>query len=502
MNFLNIMNKYTHIAEPIFEQAKNHPNHPAFIFSGDVITYSCFENRSRRAASSLLAAGVKEGMRVAILSGNNPDIMAIYLGLSMIGAAIVPINPEYGKKEIKYIIDHSQSDYFIFSKSSRNLAEESRAISDCKPKLIELDNFFSSLGEKIFQEKMKGGGDKLALLCYTSGTTSKPKGVAATHSNELVSGLAYKDMWAMDSSDKVLVTLPLTFSFGFHAAAYVALISGSTILLSEKFHPRTALEAIELQKPTIFLGVPTMYAMMADVASKESKQFDTSSIRLAGTSGASLNEATYEECKKNLGISVRTYYAMTEVRPIFCFDINKSPDFKKESVGKLIAPTQVRIVRDDGQDALDGESGELWVKGPSYSGSYYNDPERTKESMDGDWFKTGDLVFRDSEGYYYIVGRLRDQIISGGAKIAPIEVENILLTHPGIEAAAVVGVPDPVFGQIVKAVVVKSDPAVTEDDIISFCKDNIAAYKVPRLVSFLDALPLAPSGKILKNQLI
>lgn len=497
------MNNYTHVVEPVFEYSKTNSKHPAFIFAGHELTYGDLEVRVRQVATRLKRLGIRNGMRVALLSCNTPDVMVIYFGLTLLGASIVPVNPDYGQKEIKYIIEHSEVNYFVYSEISKCLAEDSNEISSFKTTLISMTDLMKSLSnENSFVEGGTYDINDLALLCYTSGTTSKPKGVAATHRNELSSAFAYRAMWDVKNDDKLLVTLPLTFSFGFHAAAYVALISGATILLSEKFHPRTALESIEKLRPSIFLGVPTMYAMMADFASKENRKFDLSSLRLSAASGAALNDQTVEMCKDVLGINVRSYYAMTEVRPIFCFDINTEPEYKAGSAGKLVSPTEVRIVAEDGSDAAIGEVGELWVKGPSYSGSYFKDPERTKESMDGDWFKTGDLVNKDSDGYFYIVGRLRDQIISGGAKIAPIEVENALLSLRGIEAAAVVGHPDPIFGQVVKAVLVKSDPLIKEDDIYLHCKGLIADYKVPRMVVFMDALPLAPSGKILKSALI
>lgn len=497
------MKNYSHVGEPVFEYAQKNPQHPAFVFSGQVLTYGDLEVQARQVAPRLKRLGVRKGMRVAILSGNTPNIMVIYFGLTLLGASIVPVNHEYGQNEIKYIVEHSEVNYFIYAELSKSLAENSNEISEFKTTLISMADLMGNLDlESLFDEALPGDVNDLALLCYTSGTTSKPKGVAATHGNELSSAFAYRDMWSVKDSDQLLVTLPLTFSYGFHAAAYVALISGATVLLSEKFHPRTALQAIEKQRPSIFLGVPTMYAMMADFASKENKKVDLSSLRLAAASGAALNYQTVEQCKDVLGIVVRPYYAMTEVRPIFCFDIHAAPDYKAGSAGKLVAPTEVRIVAEDGNDAEVGKTGELWVKGPSYSGGYFKDPERTKESMEGEWFKTGDLVNKDSDGYFYIVGRLRDQIISGGAKIAPIEVENTLLSLPGVEAAAVVGYPDPIFGQLVKAVLVKSDPSLSEEDVQSHCKELIAEYKVPRIVVFMDALPLAPSGKILKSALI
>ncbi|NGM47082.1 long-chain fatty acid--CoA ligase [Rhodobacter sp. SGA-6-6] len=493
----------TDVVTPVLCHAEARPDHPAFVFGDRTLTYRGLADQSRRLASALLSAGLRRGDRVAVLSPNRPEIFSVYLGLAMIGAAIVPVNAEFAADEIRYILDHSQARMVIRADAlAAQVAEASEGLAG-HPQVEDFDTFLArAAGFAPYDGPQLGSGQDLVLLCYTSGTTSKPKGVAATHANELASALAYGGMMAITPADRELVTLPLSFSYGFHAATYVALLSGATVLLAPRFHPRLALEAIEALRPTVFLGVPTMYAMMADVARKEGRRPDLSSLRLTASSGAALNDQLLADCRDHLGIEVRPYYAMTEVRPIFSFDLRHGAMPPPGSVGRLIAPTEVRLVDEAGQDAGDGQVGELWVRGPSFSGAYYKDPERTAQAMVEGWFLTGDLASRDAEGNYFIVGRTRDQIISGGAKIAPIEVEDILLAHPGIAAAAVVGQPDPVFGQVVKAVIVKADPALTAEEVRAHCEGRIADYKVPRVVAFMEALPMAPSGKILKTALV
>ncbi len=491
------------VVAPVFRHAAANPDHPAFLFEGRKVSYGEMADQSRRIASLLLESGVRRGDRVAILSPNRPEIFSVYFGLALIGAAIVPINAEFAAHEIAYILDHSQAVMVIRTADlASQVAIAAEGLAQA-PRQQDLDDLMARASVATpYSGPQVGTGSDLVLLVYTSGTTSAPKGVAASHANELASGFAYSGMMAIGPSDTVFVALPLSFSYGFHAAAYVALLSGATILLAPRFHPRLALEAIETKRPTVFLGVPTMYAMMADVAAKDARAYDVSSLRLAAASGAALNDQIIADCKARLGLTVRPYYAMTEVRPIFSFDLRQPQEPPPGSVGRLIAPTEVRLVDETGAEVPAGGVGELWVRGPSFAGAYYKDPKRTAEAMTGDWFRTGDLVRRDPEGNYFIVGRNRDQIISGGAKIAPIEVEDALLTHPGIAAAAVVGSPDPIFGQLVKAVVVKSDPSLQPEDVIAHCQGRIADYKLPRIVTFMDALPMAPSGKILKTALV
>lgn len=494
---------YSDIVSPVLSHAKRNPDHPAFTFAGRVVTYGALVEEARRLAAVLRKQGVAHGDRVAVFSPNRPEIFSVYLGLAMLGAAIVPVNAEFAVHEVRHIVDHSEIRMIVHGPEQAETVREARMETRVQPPMVEFDALLAEAGQASpYEGPVLGGEDDLVLLCYTSGTTSLPKGVAATHRNELVSAQAYSDMMAITPADRELIALPLTFSFGFHAAAYVALFSGATIQLLPRFHPRDTLEAIETLRSTIFLGVPTMFAMMADVAGKDDRPYDLGSLRLASASGAALTEKIIADFRAQTGVTVLAYYAMTEVRPIFSYDLRTGTLPPPGSVGRLIPPTEVRLVDETGADAGSGQPGELWVRGPSFSGAYFRDPERTAASMTGDWFRTGDLVTCDAEGHYFIVGRSREQIICGGAKIAPIEVETALLSHPSISDVAVVGSPDPVFGQIVKAVVVSTDPALQPEAVMDFCRGRVADYKVPRIVTFMDALPLAPSGKVLKTALV
>lgn len=494
---------FNDIVSPVLRHAASRPDHPAFVFNGEITSYGTLVDEGRRAATALRDLGVGKGDRVAVLSANRPEIFSLYLGIAIIGAAIVPVNADFAPHEVRYILEHSGARLLILADELAQTADRAVEGLESGPARETFDDFLArARAAAPHAGAQAGSGEDLVLLCYTSGTTSTPKGVAATHANELASGFAYSGMWCISPQDRVLVMLPLTFSYGFHAATYVALLSGATVLLAPKFHPRLALEAIESLRPTVFLGVPTMYAMMADVARKDDRRYDVSSLRLCAASGAALNEQIEADCQRHVGIAVRPYYAMTEVRPIFSFDLRQEAQPPAGSVGRLIPPTEIRLVDDNGAEVGEGEVGELWVRGPSFSGAYYRDPVRTADAVTDGWFRTGDLVVRDEDGNFFIVGRNRDQIISGGAKIAPIEVENALLAHPGIAAAAVVGSPDPVFGQVVKAVVVKADPELSEEDVVAHCRGLVADYKVPRIVAFIDELPVAPSGKVQKSQLV
>lgn len=499
---MKALSDYRDIISPVIDHARENPNHPAFIFEGRTTTYAELLDDAHRIAMWLTRVGIVKGDRIAVLTENRVELFSIYLGAALLGAATIPLNADYGPSEIGYILGHAEPALLVATKPSMHRARESIADRRIPMGLVEMDVVIAEAKALLPSNASPAASDDtLVLLCYTSGTTGAPKGVAATHANEIASAAGYCAMWAMRPTDRVLVALPLTFSFGFHAAVYVALLAGATVLLLPKFQPQAVIGAIDTLQATTFLGVPTMYAMMANYARDAGTKPSFAGIRLAASSGAALNEQTVEDCRTHLALEVRPYYAMTEVRPIFSFDLRNRDQPPRGSVGTLIAPTQARIVTEHGREADANEVGELLVRGPSFSGAYYRDPERTATALEQGWFKTGDLASRDEKGNYFIVGRTREQIISGGAKIAPIEVENVLLEHPAIAAAAVVGWPDPLFGEIVKAVVVKAKAELTAADVIAHCQNRLAIYKVPKLVTFMDALPLAPSGKVLKAAL-
>ena len=238
------------VVAPVFRHAAANPDHPAFLFEGRKVSYGEMADQSRRIASLLLESGVRRGDRVAILSPNRPEIFSVYFGLALIGAAIVPINAEFAAHEIAYILDHSQAVMVIRTADlASQVAIAAEGLAQA-PRQQDLDDLMARASVATpYSGPQVGTGSDLVLLVYTSGTTSAPKGVAASHANELASGFAYSGMMAIGPSDTVFVALPLSFSYGFHAAAYVALLSGATILLAPRFHPRLALEAIETKRP-------------------------------------------------------------------------------------------------------------------------------------------------------------------------------------------------------------------------------------------------------------
>lgn len=491
------------IVAPIIDCARRAPRRIAIRFSGSEITYGELVGRISATAGELRRSGLSKGDRVAILAQNDPDVLVLYLAAAYLGAAAVPIHPDYSANEINYVLRHAEP-ALVFCPAHLN-AKLDAAMDGlvARPKRLNgLNASSQACAPAIPGESWAAGGDDLVMICYTSGSTGVPKGIAASHRNELASAAAFGAIWSIGGADTVTVALPLAFMFGLHTASYVGLAHGATLLLCPNFHPRLVLEAMEAARATTLLGVPTMYAMIVEYMKSAPRSYALSSLRLAVSSGAALPDRIKEEFRDRVGVALSSYYAMSEVRPIFAPDLHAGEGAPVGSVGKLVPGTDVRLVDGSGHDVGAGETGELLARGQSLMRGYYKDPERTAAAIRDGWFRTGDLVRRDERGYYYIVGRTSDLINSGGSKIAPVEVEDVLSKHSAVVSAAVIGIPDDVFGQVVKAfVVLRQGAPVTADDLRLYSAERLAPYKVPKRIAFVESLPIGPSGKVSKKDL-
>jgi long-chain acyl-CoA synthetase len=476
--------------------------HPAICFGDQVITYGHLRDEVTRLAALLRELPLKHGDRVLMLARNSPDYLLNYLAVAEVGAVFIPLHIELAPAEIAYIARHAQPALVIADPELReNLAAV--GLPNDFPVWAPTWHCGRIPAEAVANSsgKYRCSPDDEVLICYTSGTTSLPKGVVATHRVEMASAASFGTMWQVTREDIFTVALPLSSLFGLHTASFVALAHGATVRLLPRFNPILALEAIETTKPTVFLGVPTMYAMMLEHVRQTGKHYDTSSIRLSVASGAALPKSLKESCKELLGLDIQEYYALSEVRPVFLPDLRRDEPIPEGSSGYLAPDTEARILDDMGQPVQEGTVGSLFLRASSLMKGYFRDPERTDAAVRGGWFETGDLV-RKEGNFYFLVGRTRDQIICGGSKIAATEVEDVLLRHEGVAAAAVVGIPDEKYGQVVKAVVVPREGVVlTAEALTDHCAKVLTYYKVPRSFSFVERLPLGPTGKVLKREL-
>lgn len=480
------------------------PDRTAIIFGERRISYGELVGEVRRVAALLTQVPVNRGDRVLMMASNTPEYLINYFAVVEAGAVFIPLHIDLAPPEIAYIAKHAEPALVICDVELKGKFEAA-GIGSATP-VYAPDWFlhgtygstYASSGRECAHRREP---DDDVLICYTSGTTSSPKGVAASHKVEIASAAGFGAMWKVTRDDVFTVALPLSSLFGLHTASFVALAHGASLVLLPRFHPVLALDAIQAQRTTVFLGVPTMYAMMLEHVRQTGKRYDLSSVRLAVASGAALPAELKKGCRDLLGLDLREYYALSEVRPVFSFDLRDPRRVPEGSVGCLAPETEARIVDEQGVTVAEGEVGSLFIRAPSLMTSYFRDPVRTAAAVRDGWFETGDLARKQGD-FYFLVGRTRDQIICGGAKISPLEVENVLLRHPGVLAAAVIGLPDTKYGQVVRAVLVRREGThVSEEALAAHCAKELAAYKVPRGFTFVDQLPLGPTGKVLKREL-
>jgi len=477
------------------------PDHPAILFEDRVISYGALCAQSVRLAAYFQSLGLKPGGRLCIVAANCPNHYIVYLATLRCGAALFPINFELADDEIGYIVNKSDPDLIVCDE-----ARLSKVSTHPKPCLLlgELisahttgDHALPDLGD------IRRSPDDLALVVHTSGTTARPKGVVATDAMEVRSAQALHQVWNVQSQDISVCALPLSYTFGMFSASYVALCAGATVLLMPRFHPVRVLEAIQTHRATYMVGVPTMYAMMLEHVQHTGQRYDLSSIRMMAASGAPAAPRLKEDFEAAFGIVLRDYYALSECTPIFSFDLREETSPPPGSVGSLVSGAEVRLIDAAGNEVAPGDTGELLVRSERLTPGYYLDPTRTAEAIDAGWFKTRDLAWRDPQGNFFIVGRDRDQVISGGHKIASTEVESVIARIDDVAQVAVVGAPHPVMGEVVKAVIVlKRGRLCSAEAVVSHCAAQLAPYKVPKVVEFRAELPVSPAGKILKRQLI
>jgi long-chain acyl-CoA synthetase len=355
-------------------------------------------------------------------------------------------------------------------------------------------------GLRAERAKRGGPGGDAALILYTSGSTGRPKGAVLSHSALTLANESWAGpVMALTPADVVLSTLPLAHSLGLNGALLAPLLAGSTVALVERFAPDAVVAAIRARRVTVFPGVATMFRRLLD--SGELATADLSSVRIAVSGAAPCPWDLAREWRERTGIRIVRGYGMTELfRPISysASDTTEAPD----AIGRAVPGVELLIVDDTGRQVAGGQTGELWIKSPSAMESYVNGPAETLEVLVDGWFHTGDLATVSADGLVTIVGRKRERILRGGYSVFPAEVEAVLLTHPAVAEAAVVGMPHPELGEDVAAyVTLRPGTAAAPDELIAHCQERLSAFKYPRRLTVLDALPKSPTGKILKARL-
>ena len=470
-------------------------------------TYKEFDLVTDRMAAALQSLGMKKGDHAAVLFPNSIDTLLCYFSIIKAGGTAIPINPLYTPREIAFILNDSEARFLLAAGHFQKVIE---GIQSQVPSLT-LAIFRGEEDTSILKavERRAPSGHSLrpidlsskdnAIIFYTSGTQGQPKGVMLTHGNFTFSGPNIARAYGLQEDDITMAVLPLVHVFAVASPVFGSLSSGGTVVILERFRAEAVLQAFENYRITWFPGVPTMFNYLYQAYERGASNI--SSIRMGLSGGASLSVELLKNWERQFKAQILEVYGLTESTGLVT--ANPVQGIRKVgSIGLPVFGVQTRLIDQEGMDVTRGEVGELIFKGPNATQGYWKLPEQTAESIRDGWVYTGDLARQDEQGYFYIVGRKKDLIITGGYNVYPREIEEVLYAHPAVYEAAVIGVPDEVKGEIPKAfITLKPGQQTSEGEIIEFCKANLAPYKIPRRVEIRSELPKSSTGKILNREL-
>jgi fatty-acyl-CoA synthase len=501
-----------HCGDLLSKRAHLTPDRVALVelASGNSFTYRELNERANRLANMMHDwMGIRKGDRVSILAHNSVVYMDLFFGLAKIGAIFAPLNWRLAPRELAYIVNDSSPEVLICGPEFADRWAEFKADVQVG-KVLALEN--AEIPEVQSYEKLLAqfpadepespeldGEDTYAIL-YTSGTTGKPKGAMIPHRQVLWNCINTVISWGLTENDRSPVFTPLFHAGGLFAFLTPLFYAGGRILLSRTFDLEETLQAIVNEHCTVILGVPTIFKMW--MKSPGFAEADFNHVRFFISGGAPLDVTLVNDWLEAKGGVFRQGYGLTEVGAN-CFSMTDEEAFKKiGSVGKPIFHSRMRLVDENGFDVPTGEAGELIISGPHVCTGYWRNPTATGEAFRDGWFHTGDIARMDADGFFYIAGRFKDMIISGGENVYAAEVEAVLCEHPAVAEAALIGVQDEKWGEVGLMVVVLEEGASIQPQALqAFCAERLARYKVPKQIVFTDALPYSPYGKVMKNEL-
>jgi long-chain acyl-CoA synthetase len=465
------------------------------------LTYAELGERSARMAHLLRQRGLRAGDRVGVMLPNVPEFAVAYYGVLRAGGVVVPMNVLLKRREVAFYLGDAGSRLVVawhgFSDEAR--AGALRAGAECL--VVEPAAFDRLLsGVEARHEVAARGAEDTAVVLYTSGTTGKPKGAELTHANLRRNVEVVRELFSIERDDVILGALPLFHSFGQTCTLNAAIAYGACLALAPRFDARQTLELIERRRATVFAGVPTMYSALLNHPDRD--RLDVASLRLCVSGGAALPVEVLRAFEAAFGCIVLEGYGLSETSPVASFN-HPDRERKPGSIGTPIRGVEMKVVDDARDEVAQGEVGEIAIRGHNVMKGYWEQPEASAEAIDADgWFYTGDMARIDEDGYFFIVDRKKELIIRGGYNVYPREIEEVLYEHPAVLEAAVIGVPHAELGEEVgAAVALVPGSQVGERDLRDYLKSQVAAYKYPRHVWFVDELPKGPTGKILKREI-
>jgi fatty-acyl-CoA synthase len=478
--------------------------------TGKAYTYAQLNQRANRLANFMAKhCGIKQGQRVSILAYNGIAYVDLLFGLGKIGAVFAPLNWRLTARELSYIIDDCQPEVLVCGPEFTPTLEEIRSNSRI-PTIISLEGadipqaneYEALLAEASPGEPPPPNIDVEDACCilYTSGTTGRPKGAVLPHRQVLWNAINTVVSWGLNEKDISPILTPMFHSGGLFVFLVPLFYIGGQVILTPAFDAENTLKLIVERKCSVILGVPTLFQVWMNTAFF--KDADFSQVRFFISGGAPCPPSLIKAWNQSKGVVMRQGYGLTEVG-VNCFSMTDEDALRKAgSVGKPVFHSLMRLVDANGHDVPDGQTGELIISGPTVCNGYWNNPEATQNSLKDGWFYTGDMARKDEQGYYYIVGRYKDMIISGGENIYAAEVEAVFREHPAVADAALIGQPDEKWGEVGLIIVaLKPGMSRTSAELLQFCIGRLAKYKIPKRVEFVQSLPYSPYGKVIKSEL-
>ncbi|MDP9024177.1 MAG: long-chain fatty acid--CoA ligase [Candidatus Eremiobacteraeota bacterium] len=491
------------LASILAESALRYPERTGLVLGSERINYGDLWQQTRRFASVLSERGIAPGDKVALMIPNSLDFPRAYYGVATLGAVVVPMHPLLVADEVRHVLADAGVKLLVCAGS---LVEGRKGADRCGVEVLDVEalRLSSETREPVATYVQRDASDD-AVILYTSGTTGKPKGAVLSQLNLIANAsTAANDLFRIVPDDVILGCLPLFHAFGQTVVMNAGFRAGASVVLMPRFTGETALDVSVTERATMFAGVPTMYVALLEAAKSDQRR---PKLRVAASGGSALLLAVLEEFERVFEVPIYEGYGLSETSPVATFN-QDCFGRKPGTVGCGIWGVDVRIAKADIEDRIEfvplGDIGEVVIRGHCVFKGYLNQPEATRKAIVDGWFRSGDLGTQDGDGFITIVDRKKDMVLRGGFNVYPREVEEVLIRHPAVGAVAVIGVVHPVHGEEVVAVVVR-DPRATEisgNELIAWSKEQLARYKYPRVVHFVESLPLGPTGKVLKRELV
>ncbi|SEB45384.1 long-chain acyl-CoA synthetase [Tenacibaculum sp. MAR_2009_124] len=503
------------------DSARTYPKKSAFIFGDTHLNYETINKKANQVANGLKKIGIEKGDKVALNCLNLPYFPIVYFGILKVGGVVVPLSVLLKEDEVAYHLKDSKAKICISFEGTAQLPmgehnyEGFKKVDSCQdfymitsnPEGVPTIKGVKTLNDLTRDqstdfETIQTTPEDTAIIIYTSGTTGNPKGAELTHSNLLLNAIVCSEVIGTKNEDIQLIVLPLFHIFAMTALMNSGIYKGATSVLLPRFDALSVLNLMQQYSVSIFAGVPTMYwgLVSTDTSNYDIKNIGNN-LKVCVSGGASLPVKILEDFESKFNAIILEGYGMSEGSPVVTFN-QLAVGRKRGSIGTPAWGVEVKIVDDKGNEIPVGEKGELIYRGHNVMKGYYNKPEATSKALKNGWLYSGDVAIKDEDGFFFIVDRTKDMIIRGGLNVYPREVEEVMMRHTSISMVAVVGTPDNQYGEEVKAfVVLKDKQELSEETLIQWTKEKIAAYKYPRSIEFVNTLPMSATGKILKKEL-